>query len=63
MRYLRLVLSTAINHPEFQRQIAAPAVPKIGAAMISITENLVDTDMMVLLYDPFVTSTLMVFRR
>ncbi|KAL4076160.1 rRNA processing/ribosome biogenesis-domain-containing protein [Scleroderma citrinum] len=44
IRYLRLVLSVAMNHPEFQRQIAAPAVPKICAAMTLITESLVDTD-------------------
>ena len=57
MRYLRLVLSTTMNRPEFQRQIAAPAVPKISAAMISIIDGLVDTDTMVLSYGPFLTST------
>jgi len=53
MRYLRFVLGTTMNHPEFQRQIAAPAVPKISAAMILITESLVDTDTMVHSYGPF----------
>ncbi|KAG6337232.1 hypothetical protein ID866_1862 [Astraeus odoratus] len=48
MRYLQLVLKTATNHPEFQRQIAAPAVPKISAATIAIAENSVDMDTMIL---------------
>ncbi|KAI6130354.1 hypothetical protein EDD16DRAFT_1689704 [Pisolithus croceorrhizus] len=39
---LRLVLGAAAGHPEFQRQVAAPAVPKISAALLHIAENSFD---------------------
>lgn len=45
MRYLRLVLGAAAGHPEFQRQVAAPAVPKISAALLHIAENSIDTNL------------------
>ncbi|KAI6105876.1 rRNA processing/ribosome biogenesis-domain-containing protein [Pisolithus sp. B1] len=48
MRYLRLVLGAAAGHPEFQRQVAAPAVPKISAALLHIAENSFDANIRVL---------------
>ncbi|KIJ70145.1 hypothetical protein HYDPIDRAFT_121614 [Hydnomerulius pinastri MD-312] len=39
MRYLRLVLGAALGHPEFQRQVAVPAVPKASLALVSIAEK------------------------
>ncbi|KAI6047488.1 rRNA processing/ribosome biogenesis-domain-containing protein [Pisolithus marmoratus] len=44
MRYLRLVLGAAAGHPEFQRQVAAPTVPKISAALLCIAENSSDAN-------------------
>ncbi|KAI6003681.1 rRNA processing/ribosome biogenesis-domain-containing protein [Pisolithus albus] len=48
MRYLRLVLCAAVGHPEFQRQVAAPAVSKISAALLHIAENSFDANIRVL---------------
>ncbi|KAI6034431.1 rRNA processing/ribosome biogenesis-domain-containing protein [Pisolithus microcarpus] len=48
MRYLRLVLGAAAGHLEFQRQVAAPAVPKISAALLHIAENSFDANIRVL---------------
>ncbi|KAF9247388.1 rRNA processing/ribosome biogenesis-domain-containing protein [Melanogaster broomeanus] len=39
MRYARLVLGVAVNHPEFQRQVASPAVPKVSSALLTIAEK------------------------
>ncbi|KIK92288.1 hypothetical protein PAXRUDRAFT_830084 [Paxillus rubicundulus Ve08.2h10] len=45
IRYSRLVLGVAVNHPEFQRQVAAPAIPRVGSALLTIAEKYDDLDM------------------
>ncbi|KAF8842739.1 hypothetical protein BDN67DRAFT_965401 [Paxillus ammoniavirescens] len=45
IRYSRLVFGVAVNHPEFQRQVAAPAIPRVSSALLTIAEQHGDLDM------------------
>ncbi|KIK44256.1 hypothetical protein CY34DRAFT_802866 [Suillus luteus UH-Slu-Lm8-n1] len=45
IRYLRHVLSAAIDVPELQRQLATPTVPKFSQALVSIVEKAADYEL------------------
>ncbi|KAG0709826.1 rRNA processing/ribosome biogenesis-domain-containing protein [Suillus ampliporus] len=51
IRYLRHVLSAATDVPEFQRQLAAPTVPKFSQALVSIVEKAADCELKALVMD------------
>ncbi|KAF9226650.1 hypothetical protein BS17DRAFT_775931 [Gyrodon lividus] len=44
IRYSRLILGAAVNHPEFQRQVAVPAAPRVSLALLTIAEKYNDLD-------------------
>ena len=64
IRLLRLVFSSAMDVPEFQRQLCIPNVPKFGNALIAVAEKETNTEVSVsrfqvilsLLADEFIAS-------
>ncbi|KAH9899725.1 rRNA processing/ribosome biogenesis-domain-containing protein, partial [Cubamyces lactineus] len=51
IRLLRLVFSSAMDVPEFQRQLCVPNVPKFGNALIAIAEKETNTEVNLLVID------------
>ncbi|KAI0335615.1 hypothetical protein GY45DRAFT_1316983 [Cubamyces sp. BRFM 1775] len=51
IRLLRLIFSSAMDVPEFQRQLCVPNVPKFGNALIAIAEKETNTEVNLLVID------------
>ncbi|RDB22742.1 Pre-rRNA-processing protein rix1 [Hypsizygus marmoreus] len=51
IRLLRIIFSTAIGIPEFQRQVATPNVPKFNVAIIGLAEKHSDDELKILILE------------